>query len=218
MKRTKAGLRTPPALSHGAFHHQVQALTRALDQAAAGEGFGESAIARILLINDVLGRDSGRQPSRADHLQPLGKLPDENRATQAIVPMGNRVQERFPDRNLGKCRQVHAEKVVLVALAVIAQVDLFPERVLPRKKALSKFLAIGSRSCSFGRPVFKYQLRLGQPSCQSRSFAEQDERGIAHLIAFYEQLCIPQGLFVAQFASARGIAFASPALPEQCNG
>ncbi|KRI01107.1 hypothetical protein AO057_01595 [Curvibacter sp. PAE-UM] len=133
-------------LTDGAFEHQVHTLTRPFNQAAFGKCLGQSAIARVLLIQDVGWGDTRRQAPGAHHFQSLRVLANEYRATQPVITMCHCVEQRFAHCDFVKRQQIQTEKTILVALLFVAQVDLVPQCVLPVKEALPVFLAVGCRA------------------------------------------------------------------------
>ena len=61
-------------LADSGLEDQVHPLPGALDQPALGQGSGQSAEGRILLVENVLGSDTRGEPAWADHLQAVGEV------------------------------------------------------------------------------------------------------------------------------------------------
>jgi hypothetical protein len=70
-------------------------LARAFDHAAAEESFGNPPVARILLVEYVVGCNAWRKPPWADDFDPPGVLPYENGTGLAVIPVTHGVQDRF---------------------------------------------------------------------------------------------------------------------------
>src|SRR5690348_1661048 len=157
------------------FHHQIQSLAGTLDQSTFPEHLGETPIARILLVDDVGRRYTRWKSARTDDLEPAGILPHENRATEAVIAMGDGVEQGLAHRSFVEGVYVVAKQPFLITLLVVAQVDQTPDRVLPEKKTLAKFRTILCRTGCFGRTVFKDQLGLRKKSSKRPALREQDQ-------------------------------------------
>lgn len=66
------------ALTDRAFEYKVHPLPRSFDEAALRQRFGQSSVAWILLIQDVVGRDARREASGADYLETSRELAHED--------------------------------------------------------------------------------------------------------------------------------------------
>lgn len=155
----------------------------ALDEAAAVEGLGKSAISWVLLIGDVFLSDTGRKATGADDFEPPGILPDENRAAEAVVTVADSIEKGLADGGLVEGGNIVAEEVLLEALAVVAEVDFRPEPVVEEQERFAEFLAVGGRPGGFGGAVFEDDLGLREVMGDGGRPAEKNEGGVGDAIA-----------------------------------
>src|SRR5882724_4258198 len=118
------------------------ALTHTFNQSATGEAVSDAPVPRVLPVENVLRRDSGRKPAWTDYLYSAGELPDEDGASVSIVTVSYCVKNRFAHRTFTERRHVKHEQPVLVVLLVVAQVHKIPETVVKEQKPLAKFLSL----------------------------------------------------------------------------
>jgi hypothetical protein len=63
-----------------------------------------------------------------------------------VVSVSNCVQECLADRNLIEGWQLNTEQTVLIALTIIGQVDLVPQRIVIAKEPLAELFAVRRRT------------------------------------------------------------------------
>ena len=81
---------------------EIEALSRALDESALGQDFGDAAVAGVLLPQQVFLIDARGESARAHDFDPPGILPHEDGAAVAVVTVTHGVQHGFPHRALVK--------------------------------------------------------------------------------------------------------------------
>jgi hypothetical protein len=130
MSCTARKVRKRFALHHGAFEHDVHALSGTLNHAALAQCLRKAPIPGILLIQDILGRDARWETAWADDFKPARELTDKNRSAEPVVAVANGIEDCFSDHPFVEGRYLKTEESILVALTVIALVDLFPKLII----------------------------------------------------------------------------------------
>ena len=107
------------ALLNALAKDAVKPLPGPFDQAAFAEGFGDTAIARILLPKDVLRSDAGWKTAGADDLDASRILAHEDGASMAIIAVTDCVQDGLANHALVERGHVPNKEPLLKVLQVI---------------------------------------------------------------------------------------------------
>jgi hypothetical protein len=158
--------------------HDIDSLARPFHEAAAGQDFGETSVAGIVLPEEIILADSRRETSGADDFQPPRVLSDDDRSVMSVVPMGQRVENRLPHGVLVERRNVPNEKSLLKVLEVVAQIYSTPDLVEDGQETASKFAAFGGGSGGFGGAVLEEHLGLRQVPAHGFSASQKDQGGV----------------------------------------
>ena len=183
----------PFTLPNALAKDEVESLARPFDQAAFGEDLGNASIARVLLPQDVLGGNAGWKAARADDLDTLRILANEDGTAVPVIAVTHGIQDGLANHSLVECGYVPNKEALLEGLPVIALVDKLPHVVERGQEALPEFLPFSRRSRHVVRAVFEYELRLGEIFAQGFARAQQDQRRVCHL-AIDQQLRIRKQL------------------------
>ena len=133
-------------LPNGSLHHEVHPLAGALDQTALAQDLGESAVARVLLVENVFRRDARREATGAHNFEAAWKLAHENGTPEPVVTMGDRIEQGLANGSFVKGGNIVAKESILITLAVVAQIDLLPEAVVNGKEAFPELDALLRRT------------------------------------------------------------------------
>src|SRR3990172_7790306 len=192
------------------LEHQIHSLTRALNQTTSAQGLGKPSVTGILLIQDIVRRDAGREAARAYYFQPTGVLTHEYRTAQPIIAMGNRVEQGLTDRGFVESQNVVPEQTLLIALSIIAEIDALPERIMKKEESFPELGAILRGAGCFRRAVLEDDFRLRQIPVERLSCSEQDQRCIVQAL-IHEQLGVGQKLGIVPFQDTRACGLPGPA-------
>lgn len=159
----------------------------------------------------------GGKAARADDLQPPRVLPHEDGTAQPVVTVRDGVEQCLAHGGFVEGGDVVAKQAVLIALAVVSQVDALPQRLVIQEKALAEFDPILRRARGFRGAVLEDDLRLRQVTTKRHARAEQDQRRDVQL-AIHAQFGVGQQFLVIPLQDAGVGGPARPALPEisQC--
>ena len=101
-----------------------------------------------------------------------------------------------------KGRNLHPEEVVLVALAIIAQIDVLPERIVKQEKSFAEVCPVLSRTRCFGRAVFKNNLGLCQMLDQGGAGTEKQQCRVSR-VTLDQEFCVRQDLLIRKSEQTR---------------
>src|SRR3989344_1969244 len=192
------------------LEHQIHSLARAFNQTTSAQGLGKPSVTRILLIQDIVRRNTGRKTARAYYFQSTGVLTHEYRTAQPIIAMGHRVKQGLTDRSFVKSRNVVPEQTLLIALPIIAEIDAFPERILKEEEPFPELGAILRGAGCIRRAVLEDDFRLRQIPAERLPCSEQDQRCVAQAL-IHEQLGAGQKLGIVPFQNTRVCGLPGPA-------
>lgn len=138
--------------------------------------FGDAPVPRRLLPQKIFRRDAVRKTARAHNLQLAWKLADKYRLRSALVAMGDRVENRFPDHSCIEGGNVANEKALLKVKSFVAKIDRRPDAVEHRKEALPVFTPLLVRQRCLAGTVFEDHFSLCQIAPQRGLCGKEDER------------------------------------------
>ena len=170
---------------------EIETLSCALDEPASGQHFCDAPVAGVLLPQQIVLVDPGREAARADDLDSPWVLAHEYGAAVAVVPVAHCVQDRLAHRALVEGRHVPDEQALLEVLEVVAQVHSLPDLVEHRQEAEAELTAVRCRPRNLVRPVLEEDLRLAEMPTHGFARTKQDQRGEVQAAA-HQQLGVRQ--------------------------
>lgn len=145
---------------------KVETLASAFDKPASGKSFGDSTVPWLLLPQNIVRGDSGRESTGADDLYSSWELPDEHGPAVPVVAVAYGVEHGFSDGAFVERWHVPDKQAFLKMLQIVSEVDERPYVIENGQESLTKFTSFRCWTRDFTGPVLKYDFCLSEEASQ----------------------------------------------------